>query len=197
MISVDLGLPPRVDDPDIGLGVVREIRKRFGSARVAVHSQLKEVEASVLHALVGLRVSYIRMRDSKPEEAYATTLPWLAEGYIMFSPSVAGKLADILPERADPWDDYQWHIGKLVYTGKTYEAIAEIVINERYAATQDETKTVSAQSITTTVRKMAERLHNTGFIIQLPRTGEGGSRSNIYRPIIEKFYRDFHVKYRY
>ncbi len=196
VISVDLGLPPRTDDPDVGLGVVREIRRLFGSARVAVHSQLKDVQANVLHELVGLGVSYIRMRDSKPEEAFATTLPWLAEGYIIFSPSVAVKFPDILPERPDPWNIYQWRIGQLVATGLTYDAIATEITLERYDATQDETKTVSTQAVQSMIQKMAVQLQNAGFL-QLPRTSESSSRSNIYRPLVEKFYRDYHVKYRH
>ena len=195
VISVDLGLPPRADDPDVGLGIVREIRRLFGSARVAVHSQLKEVQASVLHELVGLGVSYIRMRDSKPEEAFVAMLPWLAEGYLIYSPSVAGKLPDILPERPDPWNEYQWKIGQLVSRGLTYDAIATEITLERYDATQDETKTVSTQAVQSMIQKMATQLQNAGFL-KLPRASESSSRSNIYRPIVEKFYREYHVKYR-
>jgi DNA-binding NarL/FixJ family response regulator len=193
LISIDLGLEPLPDSTDIGLNLLRDIHHAFGSRRLVVHSALN-VKPEVLHEILGMRVSYIRLRDRQSEEAFADALPWMAEGYLFFSPSVAGQFSEILPEQPDPLDEDEWAVARLLATGKDYEAVARAITDERYEKTGDAGYTLSLSRVSVIVREIADKLRNAGFF---KASFDEGSSPNRYKPHIIAFYDKYHVKYRH
>lgn len=193
LISVDLGLEPLPDAPDVGLDLLRKIRRAFGNSCLVVHSALK-VEPAVLHDIVGLRASYIQLRDQRqPEQAYAVVLPLLANGYLFYSPSVASQFSEILPDRPDPLDADEWQVARLLAEGKDYDAVARAVTEERFTRTNDPTYTMSMGRVQAIAREIGEKLKNAGFI---DIAFDSNPTPNRYKPEIIAFYAKYHVKYR-
>ena len=194
LVSVDLGLQPRPDATDVGLDLLRQIHQLFGSLRLAVHSALK-VEPETLHDIVGMRASYIRLRDVQSEEVYAAFLPWLAEGYLLYSPTVAEQFSEILPHSPDPLDDDEWDVARLLAAGNMkYSEVATAITEERFSRTQDPNYTMGSSRVQQIVGDIADKLRNSGFI-----TGsfDASSSPNRYKPLIISFYNKYHVKYRH
>ncbi len=194
LISVDLGLQPRPDATEIGLNLLREIHHEFGSARLAVHSALK-VEPETLHDIVGMRASYIRLRDRQSEEVYASVLPWLADGYLFYSPTVAEQFSEILPQVPDPLDEDEWAVARLLAAGNmNYADVASAITEERFKQTNDPNYTIGSSRVQQIVGDIAEKLRNSGLMTA---SFEAGSTPNRYKPHIIAFYVKYHVKYRH
>jgi DNA-binding NarL/FixJ family response regulator len=192
LISVDLGLQPRPDATEIGLELLRKIHTLFGSARLAVHSALK-VEPETLQDIVGMRASYIRLRDLQSEEVYASFLPWLAEGYLFYSPTVAEQFSEILPQSPDPLDEDEWAVARLLAAGNmNYADVASAMTEERFKQTNNPNYTMGPSRVQQIVGDIVDKLRNANFITA---SFDANSTPNRYKPLIIAFYTNYHVKY--
>jgi DNA-binding NarL/FixJ family response regulator len=177
VVSVDLGLDPDPDRPAVGLRLLRELRSKFGGVPLAVHTA-QQVEARVLHEIVTIPASYVRIRDRNGVEAFVRMLPFLAEGFVVYSPSVASRLPNAIVVKPDPLEPDHWKVLALLAKGLTYEAVAE-------------TLGVTSGAIQARVTRMSEVLEERGFV----EPAETETEQKKLKQLLLDFYRDNHVRY--
>jgi DNA-binding NarL/FixJ family response regulator len=176
VISVDLGLPPEPERTIIGLRLLRELRSKFTLVPLAVHSGL-QVEPGVLHELARIPASYIRIHDTDGVEAFAQMLPFIAQGFVIYSPSVAALLPTAIVVKPDPLDPKHWEVLELLSKGYTYERAADKL-------------SVTVGAIQARVSRMMELLEERGFV----EPGEEAEQRNLKDTLV-KYYDEYHVRF--
>lgn len=119
VISIDLGLEPSPDKPDEGLKLLKRIRRKWEGVRVIVHTGQKS-HPVVVKQVIAEGASYIHLDDDDDSVVYAGILQYILDGYIVLSPSPAGKLRELLAVRPDPFvlnPEYWDTLGALYSTG--------------------------------------------------------------------------------
>ncbi len=126
MVAMDLGLPPRHDDPQYtGLRLARELRKRDENLPILAYTSLPPNSTPfdiLLAQLLPLRISLIYLRENTPNLALLLDLVY--QDYVILSPGPSDHLPKAIPDRPDPLDDRLWETLALMAQGKSYSEIA-------------------------------------------------------------------------
>lgn len=181
LISIDLGLGSDPDGESEGLKLLAHLRRQLKGFPLVVHSQ-QTVRLATLRAIVKTPASFIRTRDDKGYDLFSQLVPFLADGYIVCSPSAGALLPDVVISN-DPLTTAQW------------ELLALLASEEPYRTEQDITDYYQLKSTTTISSRLSEianRLAEAGLITI--EKGEKRSAPNLRRPLM-KFYRANHTKY--
>ena len=126
IVSLDLGLFPKPREPEIGINLLRNIHERWGGLPLIVHSVL-EVKDSVLRTIISQGASYFWLFDEGDVNTYIELLPFIAQGYVIFSPTPSSRLPQVVTVMPDPFQKNPeiWKTLSYLTQGLTYVRIAE------------------------------------------------------------------------
>lgn len=126
IVSVDLGLPPKPKEAEVGIDLLKNIRGRWEGLPIVVHSVL-EVKENVVRTIISQGASYFYLFDEADVSAYIHLLPFLAQGYLVFSPTPASRLPSVVSVMPDPFQGNPeiWKTLQYLAQGATYLRIAE------------------------------------------------------------------------
>jgi DNA-binding NarL/FixJ family response regulator len=185
LVSVDLGLPPDRDNPRIGLELLSKIHQDYGGLHLAVHSQLG-VTPQTLHKILLIPASYIQIYDPHAVQTFATTLPLMAKGYVIYSPTPTADIPKALVVKPDPLDDEEWVV--LRYLIKEPPLPYQEIADRLHDAGRPLTTSGAVQNRITTI---VEKLN--GKFIQVDVSEK--TTPYKYRPHLKSFYEEYHDRY--
>lgn len=177
VISVDLGLLEKKEDPEYGLKLLHDIRERWSPSALplVVHSAISGTKFNerLVRKVAASGASYFWLRDEAHVRAYVLMMPFIAQGYIVYSPSPAGMLQRVLSASPPPFVNNSTLVQTLKFLneGKTFEQIGKL---EKHGD-----KAIQAR-----VKKMAETLELLGEIGPL----EESQSTAPYRNALVKWY---------
>jgi two-component system NtrC family response regulator len=119
LILLDLGLPPRPADPEVGLRLLREIRKWQNNARIIVCTDCGERQHAVRAVSDGAYDFFRRPVDLKLLQQLMQRLCWVAE--------LEEDRLTLLPE---PEDDIEEMIGTSEKIHRVFAAIRKVATTE-------------------------------------------------------------------
>jgi len=125
VVSLDLGIDDLPDDPDRGLELLEKIKNRWQGLPVIVHSML-DIHEPVVRKVVSQGASFFWLRDKAQLEEYIQILPFVANGFLIFSQRPALLLPRAVSRFPDPFfrkPEY-WKTLELLDKGHTYLQIA-------------------------------------------------------------------------
>lgn len=128
-IVLDLGLPPKNDDPMVtGLPLAGELRRKFPAMAIMAFTQLSirdQTFSLLLAKLLPLRISliYIRALPRNADLADLLEKAWL--GYYILSPGATDQLPNAVPVHPDPLTDELWETLRMRAERMTAQQIAE------------------------------------------------------------------------
>jgi len=111
MAAIDLGLPPDIDDPNLGgILLIRKLRERFGMEfPIIAYTSMspKEIDYSYfVRQLLGLRASFVYLRPMDVNFCDVVEYAW--KGYLFLSPVPADFLTKAIADTPDPLDKDHW-----------------------------------------------------------------------------------------
>lgn len=176
VVSVDLGLSDKPDSPEYGLALLKQIRQRWEGLSIVVHSTLP-VKPEVVREVLAHKASYVFLSDDREARAYVALLPFIAQGYLMYSPTPAGQLADVISLQPDPFsaNPEYWRTLELLAQNKLYREVAK-------------KESVSERAIMARVRNIAHKLAELEEIPPLP-------QGEVYKPIVIEWYMKNRFRY--
>jgi|GEM_PF-3821591 len=184
LVSVDLGLEEN-DDPKIGLRLLQEIRGKHRGVPLAVHTMLR-VPDEIVHQIIGLPASFVRIRDQDALVAYCAVLPYIARGFVFLSPTSAARLQGIISDFPDPLGDEDWKYLRLLAQQQpkklTYREIAGLLH-------------VTEGNVQTRVNVIAHRIQEKVPSGVLQIDFDESTESYKYRLELERFYNEYHTRY--
>lgn len=180
VISIDLGLGDKPEAADYGLELLEKIRKRWKGLPLIVHGTLVKVSEDIVRRIVAQGASYFYLGDAGDAQAFAMMLPYIAQGYVIYSPSPAARLTHIITTKPDPFikNPEYWTTLKLLNEGKRYGDVAEIHV-------------VGLEAIKARVKKIALTLEALNEIPQLAESSE----DERFKPLVIEWYRKNRFRY--
>lgn len=126
MAAIDLGLPPAIDDPNLGgILLIRKLRERFGMEfPIIAYTSMSPKEfdySSVVRQLLGLRVSFVYLRPM--DVNFCDVVEYVWKGYLILSPVPADFLTKAIADTPDPLDKDHWETLMYLDRQLTYSQI--------------------------------------------------------------------------
>ena len=179
VVSIDLGLADLPNEPDRGLALLEKIRKKWEGLPLVIHSNL-DVEINMVRTVVAQNASYIFLRDERDAEGFVTMLPFVARGFLVYSPTPSARLAQVLNTKPNPFHDHDdyWEMMELLERGLTYGDIGDRL-------------SVASRTIKAWVKKVALDLHdNKEIVLETEDEGSDTSSNNYhYRRAVVNWFR--------
>lgn len=183
VISVDLGLPPKPKETEIGLNLIKKIRERWEGLPIVVHSFL-DVKESVVKTIISQGASYFYLFDETDVKAYVGLLPYMAQGFLVFSPTPASRLPQVVSLIPDPFQKNPeiWRTLQHLAQGLTYARIGD-------------REGVGERAIMQRVKRAAEVLEVLGEIQLLIDSDDTAPER--YKPFVIEWYHRNRVRFGY
>ena len=184
LVSVDLGLETREDDPYFGLRLLRMINEQYHGIPLAVHSSLPP-NPETTHAIIAIPASYIRVRDTAAVTAYCAVMPFLCNGFMVYSPATAARFGDSVAVKPDPLNNDDWDLLKMlaqINPPLTYAQIANSYL-------------LTEQTITSHVARIAHKLIDSSYGQELDLHEDSGTEPGKYREKCAMFYERYHSRF--
>jgi DNA-binding NarL/FixJ family response regulator len=125
LVSIDLGLPPDRFSPKYGLELLERVHQSFPGLKIVVHSGIVPIPELAAQYILSVPATYISTASDLDTQAYAHMLPWIAKGFLVYSPVVSDTLSHVVLRHPDPLDAEEWRIVELVSRGLTNYQIAQ------------------------------------------------------------------------
>lgn len=129
VIALDLGLPPDPDNPFRGgIPLAEKLRRYDDELPICAYTALSPQATNyplLLAKLLSLRISFINLRGSGIEIPMPDLFDLIWRGYVFQSPTIAGYLAKVIPDKPDPLSTPEWDTLIRAGTGRTYNQIAD------------------------------------------------------------------------
>lgn len=111
MAAVDLGLPPDIDNPDLGgILLIKKLRTRFGMEfPIIAYTSMSQKEidySNYVRQLLGLRTSFVYLRPM--DVHFCELVEYVWKGYLILSPVPADFLTKAIADTPDPLDRDHW-----------------------------------------------------------------------------------------
>jgi len=158
LISIDLGLPPKPDDVDVGLEVLQRLREIDDGQALVVHSVQRPSER-IVREVFAARASFIKIHTSSQKRAFVAFLPLLAEGYLACCGTAKFALqACVRPN--NPLQPGEWELlGRLARREK-YESIAR-ALGTHWQTVQNRVKDIATRLEERGLIDLNHRIHAT------------------------------------
>jgi DNA-binding NarL/FixJ family response regulator len=181
VVSVDLGLPPNPNDSSIGLKLLEDISSIWRGLNLTVHTA-QTLKEETLRKIISLNSSCISLNDIGESKPYIELLPFVAQGYKVFSPIAGSLLTEIITMKHDPFgpNPEYWITLQALSKGDSYKDIAN-------------TECVSERAILARVRKAVYRLIELGEIPPLAKSVD--LIHDKYKRLAINWYRNNHVRF--
>ena len=178
IVSIDLGLDDLPETTDRGLELLEKIRKRWQGLPIIAHSTL-ETNESIVRRVVAQGASYFYLRDISDVEGYIGILPFIAIGFLIYSPKPAAQLPRIASKIPDPFYTHPeyWRTLELLDKDFTYAQIANM-----------DSKAKTEKGIMSRVRRIAMWLAELGEIEEIYLDADNLPNEG-YRRVVVRWYR--------
>jgi DNA-binding NarL/FixJ family response regulator len=180
LVSVDLGLPPDPRSPRYGLELLQRVHEFYPGLKLAVHSSMPVTEWAT-QLILSIPATFISTAMDTDVHAYASMLPWIARGFLMYSPAVSDVLSRVVLQQPDPLDDMEWRIVAQIAEGQS-----NLHIGDKLGYAEG--------TIAEKVKDIASRLNSLGHIVA--NVDDKRSIPNKYRDELSRFYRDNAIRYK-
>lgn len=129
VIALDLGLPPGPDNPFRGgIPLAEQLRHYDDELPICAYTALSPQAVNyplLLAKLLSLRISFINLRGSGIEIPLPDLFDLVWRGFVFQSPTIAGYLAKVVPDKPDPLGTPEWETLTRLSAGLTYNQIAD------------------------------------------------------------------------
>ena len=179
IVSIDLGLDDLPETTDRGLELLEKIRKRWQGLPIIAHSTL-ETNESIVRRVVAQGASYFYLRETGDVEGYIGILPFVAIGFLIYSPKPAAQLPRIASKVPDPFYTHPeyWRTLQLLENNYTYAQIAAL-----------DSKAKTEKGIMSRVKRIAMWLAELGEIEEIY-LDEDNLPNEGYRRVVVRWYRE-------
>ncbi len=179
VVSVDLGLPPSDNTPKYGLEALERLQMEFPGPKLVVHSAITPIPEEATRRILSIPASYICVADDLDVRAYAQLLPWIVQGFRVYSPKVSETLSRIIPRLPDPLSDHEWKMVSLVARGLT---------NLKIGQDLNLSETTVAERISDIGKKLLE-------FLGIKSSHDNRPTPNRYREVFKRFYEEYATRY--
>jgi DNA-binding NarL/FixJ family response regulator len=125
VVSLDLGIDDLPESPERGLALLEKIKSRWQGLPIIIHSML-DIHEPVIRKVVSQGASFFWLRDKAQLEEYIQILPFVANGFLIYSQKPALLLPRVVSQFPDPFfrEPNYWKTLELLEKGYTYLRIA-------------------------------------------------------------------------
>lgn len=176
VIALDLGLPPDPDNPFRGgIPLAEKLRHYDDELPICAYTALSPQAVNyplLLVKLLSLRISFINLRGSGIEIPMPDLFDLVWRGFVFQSPTIAGYLAKVVPDKPDPLTAPEWDTLMRLSAGLTYNQIGDEL-------------SLSAEGVKTRLTRIGERLADANELAQ----------EQPHKQDLVRWYREHSVKY--
>ncbi len=183
VISVDLGLQPKPRGTEIGINLLKKIRERWEGLPIVIHSFL-DVKDNVVKTIISQGASYFYLFDDADVKAYVDLLPYMAQGFLVYSPTPASRLPQVVSVIPDPFQN----------NPEIWKTLQHLALGLTYARIGDKEE-VGERAIMARVKRAALVLEMLGEI-ELPPDSEDATPER-YKPYVIEWYHRNRVRFGY
>lgn len=127
LVLIDLGLPPAVDDWEVGLKLAQQIRFADEDVSILAYTATRrdaEMTSLILSQLLPLRVSFVYSRHLS-DEGWMATLDFVSQGFYLLDEGSSRVLPTTISDRSDPFEDKHWSALYWLDKGYTQPQVAQ------------------------------------------------------------------------